>query len=195
VRIISGSARGRPIAAPPGSDVRPTSDRVREAVFNALFSAGALAGSSSSAVDLFAGSGALGLEALSRGVEHVTFVDRSRAAAAAVGENLETLGFVDGAVVIVSSAEAWLEAGPGGADIVFCDPPYRYDDWERLLILVHEVLSPTVIVVESDTPVELGPTWSVFKTARYASTVVQIARPVGGVPEDDIPQDNIEGAR
>jgi 16S rRNA (guanine966-N2)-methyltransferase len=193
VRIISGSARGRTIVAPEGTDVRPTTDRVREAVFNALYSAGALDGQDLRAVDLFAGSGALGLEALSRGFRQVDFVERSRAAVAAITENLETFGFADRATVNRGDAFTWLESAGGtpgswtvqAADVVFCDPPYAFGDWPRLLELVTSRLAPSVLVVESDAPVDLGGGWSEFKTARYASTVVQIARPAGVLIEVD----------
>lgn len=192
MRIISGSARGRAIVAPQGTDVRPTTDRVREAVFNALYSAGVSGNEDSRAVDLFAGTGALGLEALSRGFGHVIFVERARTAVATIEENLTTFGFADRATVARSDVFTWLESAAPPVDgtesipdVVFCDPPYAFDGWPRLLDLVRSRLSPRVLVVESDAPVDLGEVWSVFKTARYASTVVQIARSDGVAIEDD----------
>jgi len=195
VRIISGSARGRPIAAPVGSDVRPTTDRVREAVFNTLYSAGAFTDVEEvTAVDLFAGTGALGLEALSRGVGRVIFVERSRSAVAAITENLDAFGFADRATIVNRDVFAWLKTLPGGgpeatsagrSDLVFCDPPYAFDSWPSLLDLVESRLEPRFLVVESDSAVELGSSWSEFKTARYASTVVQVARPDGASTQRD----------
>jgi 16S rRNA (guanine966-N2)-methyltransferase len=178
VRIISGSARGRRITVPPGEAIRPTTDRVREAVFNALFSAGALDDPADRvAVDLFAGTGAFGLEALSRGIGKVTFVDRSRLATDAITAHLEQFGFTDGAAVVRSDALGWLSsARPEQIDLVFCDPPYRFESWPQLLELLRVNLRPKVLVAESDSEVDLGPGWAEFKTARYASTVVQIAR-------------------
>lgn len=195
MRIISGSARGRPIAAPVGSDVRPTTDRVREAVFNTLYSAGAFTDVEEvTAVDLFAGTGALGLEALSRGVGRVIFVERSRSAVAAITENLDAFGFADRATIVNRDVFAWLKTLPGGgpeatspgrSDLVFCDPPYAFDSWRSLLDLVESRLAPRFVVVESDSAVDLGSAWSEVKTARYASTVVQVARPDGASTQRD----------
>src|ERR687892_855757 len=97
VRVVGGSARGRTLVAPPGGRTRPTSDRVREAIFNALWSRGAVEGAR--VADLFAGSGALGVEALSRGAAHATFVDSDRAARAAIHRNVETCGVADRATI------------------------------------------------------------------------------------------------
>ena len=93
MRVVAGSARGRRLQTPPGLDVRPTTDRVREATFNALGSMGVVDGAR--VLDLFAGSGALGIEALSRGAEHVTFVDTSPRALEAVRANLAGCGLDD----------------------------------------------------------------------------------------------------
>src|SRR5664279_152383 len=92
MRIVAGQYRGRRLAAPKGDDTRPTTDRVREALFSSLHShAGANLGGGS-ALDAFAGSGALGFEALSRGIEHVTFLEREKAALSMLKANAETLG-------------------------------------------------------------------------------------------------------
>jgi 16S rRNA (guanine966-N2)-methyltransferase len=119
MRIIAGKWRGRPLVAPPGDATRPTADRVREALFSMLASRiGSFEGLR--VADLFAGSGALGLEALSRGAAHCVFVDKDRAALEAIRTNLAKLG-----------AEAELLPGaaetvriPGRVDIAFLDPPY-----------------------------------------------------------------------
>jgi 16S rRNA (guanine966-N2)-methyltransferase len=102
---------------------------VREAVFNALWSRGALDGAR--AVDLFAGSGALGIEALSRGAAHVTFVDSDRAARRAIERNLAACGVADRATVVGTPVERWLAGLAAGSrfDLAFCDPPYAYDGW------------------------------------------------------------------
>ena len=125
MRIISGSARGRTIVAPQGMDTRPTQDYVRESLFNILRAdvPGARV------LDLFAGSGALGLEALSRGAEHAVFVDSARAAVACVRRNVETLR-MDGRCQVLACdwrAAAQRLAG-GGFDLVFIDPPYRMEN-------------------------------------------------------------------
>jgi 16S rRNA (guanine966-N2)-methyltransferase len=176
MRVVAGSARGRALVAPPGGKTRPTSDRVREAVFNALWSRGVLDGAV--AVDLFAGSGALGVEALSRGAAHVTFVDDDRAAVRAVRRNLETCGVIDRATVVAGRAERWLAGLASGArfDLAFCDPPYAYEAWPALL----EALPATLVVVESDGPVELPAGWGFERESRYGGPWVGFAAPPGG---------------
>src|SRR5439155_24104030 len=109
VRVVAGSAKGRRLQAPPGRDVRPTSDRVREAVFSSLASMEAVEGAS--VLDLFAGTGALGIEALSRGAATATFVDDDPRAVAAVKANLASTG-LDGGTVVRADALRWLEGAP-----------------------------------------------------------------------------------
>src|SRR3954453_13290953 len=108
MRVVAGTARGRRLVAPPGRDTRPTSDRVRESVFNVLHSLGAIDGAS--VVDLFAGSGALGIEALSRGAAHCTFVEPAPAAVTAIRTNLTTAGVAERATIETRTAEAYLAA-------------------------------------------------------------------------------------
>ncbi|HEY7562188.1 MAG TPA: 16S rRNA (guanine(966)-N(2))-methyltransferase RsmD [Gaiellaceae bacterium] len=122
MRIIAGSRKGARILAPRGLDTRPTGDRVREAVFNLV---GPVDGAE--VLDLYAGSGAMGLEALSRGAERVTFVESDRAAAETIVRNLDKLG-LDGAVVLREDAARKLAADAGAGrryDLVLIDPPYR----------------------------------------------------------------------
>lgn len=121
MRIISGAWRGRPLDAPPGQATRPTADRVRETLFSMLLSR--LGSFEDLAVaDLFAGSGALGLEALSRGAAHATFVERDSAAVAAIRGNAERLGASDRVHVLGGSALALPRGGP--FDLILADPPY-----------------------------------------------------------------------
>jgi 16S rRNA (guanine966-N2)-methyltransferase len=127
MRIIAGEARGRTIAAPRGQDTRPTQDYVRESLFNILRSdvPGA------SVLDLFAGSGALGLEALSRGAESAVFADVASEAVACVRRNVEALGFEEKAEIMRGDWQAALArlAGEGRHfSLVFLDPPYRMED-------------------------------------------------------------------
>ena len=103
MRIVAGAARGRRLVVPRGDDVRPTSDRVRESVFNALYSLGDPV-DGATVLDLFAGTGALGLEALSRGASHVTFVESNRDAVAALVANIDALGFAPQATVTRTDA-------------------------------------------------------------------------------------------
>ncbi|HVW35618.1 MAG TPA: 16S rRNA (guanine(966)-N(2))-methyltransferase RsmD [Acidimicrobiia bacterium] len=122
-RIIAGEAGGRRLAVPLGDGVRPTSDRVKESLFSAL-GPGRLVGAR--VLDLYAGSGALGLEALSRGAAAAVFVERDAAAARAVRTNIDTLGFADRAVLRVGAAAAVLNGPPPGGpfDLALLDPPY-----------------------------------------------------------------------
>jgi len=175
MRVVAGSARGRRIAAPPGSDTRPTTDRVREAVFNALGSLGAV--QDAVAADLFAGSGALGIEALSRGAAHVHFVESDRRAADVVAANLAELGLGDRATVVRRALPAALEQLPGELDLVLADPPYAFDGWADLLDrLSARLAADAVVVAESDRALDLPAGWTKVRERSYGGTVVTFAR-------------------
>jgi 16S rRNA (guanine966-N2)-methyltransferase len=131
-RVIAGEAGGRRLTVPAGRDTRPTSDRAREGLFAAVTSImGSLAGAR--VLDLYAGSGAVGLEALSRGAGHVLLVESGARAARVIRENIESIGLA-GAEVITDRVERVLGRGPapggGRYDIVFADPPYALADRE-----------------------------------------------------------------
>lgn len=174
MRVVAGSAKGRRLVAPEGVDTRPTSDRVREAVCNALASLGALGGAE--VLDLFAGSGALGIEALSRGAARCTFVERSRRALAALRQNLAATGLTDRAEVVPAEALPWLASlGTPPArhfDVAFLDPPYAFNGWTRLLA----DLPAGLAVVESDREVAVPAPWYAVRVKRYGGTVVSFAR-------------------
>ena len=129
MRIVAGKHRGRAIAVPPGRDVRPTADRVREAVFNSLCHGNARIGDGDAVrgaivLDAFAGTGAMGLEAVSRGAEHVTLMDIDPTALAACRRNVAALGEQDRVAVLGGDClHAVRPARP--CDLVFLDPPYR----------------------------------------------------------------------
>lgn len=157
--------------------MRPTSDRVREAIFNSLESLDAVR--DARVLDLFAGSGALGIEALSRGAVHATFVDHDRDARRAVQTNLEALGLTENADV--SAADAVRLVGRGSPestyDLVLVDPPYSFDGWSDLLDgLDAWVADGGIVVAESDR--ELGPcAWAeLVRRKPYGGTVVTILR-------------------
>jgi 16S rRNA (guanine966-N2)-methyltransferase len=170
VRIVAGAARGRRLVVPGGTDVRPTSDRVREAVFNALYSLDdAVTGAT--VLDLFAGSGALGLEALSRGASRATFVESNRLAAEALRTNIATVGVADSATVVRADALRWLGEAPH-FDIAFLDPPYDFDGWDGLLSRLRAGLA----VIESDRDIGPPEGWGLVRARRYGSTVVHIVR-------------------
>ena len=123
MRIIAGEWRGRPIASPEGRNTRPTSDRAREGLFSMLVSwLGSFEGLH--VADLFAGTGALGLEALSRGAAHCLFVDNDREAVVSIRRNLETFGASERGDVRAQGVEH-VPPPPRPCDLVFLDPPYR----------------------------------------------------------------------
>jgi 16S rRNA (guanine966-N2)-methyltransferase len=134
VRIIAGSRKGARIFAPKGSDTRPTADRVREAAFNLL---GPGAAEDATVLDLFAGSGAMGLEALSRGAAHATFVESDREACRTINRNLDKLG-LEGATVLCQDALTALRADARSGtryDLVLLDPPYgRFSSLQNAMI-------------------------------------------------------------
>jgi 16S rRNA (guanine966-N2)-methyltransferase len=174
VRIVAGSRKGHRIAAPKGAATRPTSDRVREAVFSIV---GPVDGAA--VLDLFAGSGAVGLEALSRGAESCTFVERDRAAARAIAANLEKLDLAGATIVTRDVAAALRDARDRGRrfDLVFVDPPY--EGWETHAAALAELL-PTVlaehglVVVETSDRVEPELPLDLVTTRRYGSARITV---------------------
>jgi len=176
MRVISGEYRGRRLKAPAGGHVRPTSDRVREAIFDILYSLGGVDGFQ--VADLFAGSGALGIEALSRGAASVTFVERDPASIAAVRANLASAGLDDAeargeATVIRADVDSWVASTASRYDLVLCDPPYDYDGWESLVTR----LPGDLVVLESGAELPSVPGWVVLRSKRYGGTIVTVARP------------------
>ena len=128
MRIVSGKHKGRPLSAPKGSDTRPTSDRAREAIFNVLEHGVVGPGLPGAKVaDIFAGTGALGLEALSRGAAACVFVDKGRGAVQALRDNVLTLGESDTTKIITKDATALGPAPDGPVDYAFLDAPYNQD--------------------------------------------------------------------
>ena len=131
MRVIAGKYRSRPLQSLRGTDVRPTSDRLRETLFNVLTAGNAAALEGTVWLDLFAGTGAVGIEALSRGAKHVSFVESSPPAAEIIRENLKSLGIASGFKIFredLSRALWHLEKEKIAADVVFLDPPYRMKD-------------------------------------------------------------------
>jgi 16S rRNA (guanine966-N2)-methyltransferase len=182
-RIIAGEAGGRRLAVPPGEGVRPTSDRVKESVFSALGPA-RLVGAR--VLDLYAGSGALALEALSRGAAEALLVERDAAAARAIRANIETLGFT-GRAVLRAGAVGTVLAGPAPAepyDLALLDPPYETPpaDLEAVLRLLVDgpwVGPDSTVVVERAAgspsvrwPAGWGSTWE----RCYGDTLVLFAQ-------------------
>jgi 16S rRNA (guanine966-N2)-methyltransferase len=170
VRIVAGEFRGRRIQAPRGLRTRPTADRVREALFSML---GDVFGAR--VLDLYAGSGALGIEALSRGAESVVFVERDARAAAVIERNLASLGLQ--AAVVRQDAVRFLGRAEGPFDLVFCDPPY--DAASRLAGPLAERLPALTtdaarIVTESDRRMPLELPFPLLVERTYGDTRIAI---------------------
>lgn len=179
MRVIAGIAGGRRLAAPKGDVTRPTTDRVKESLFGSLHMD--LPGAR--VLDLYAGSGALGIEALSRGASHVTFVERHAKAAKVIRENLDTTGFAVLATVVVADVATALVSPPHEPfDIVVIDPPYQRDDDELATVLARLVpwlRDDAMIRVEQDKRTEV-PRWPVGispgRVRRYGDTTIHEAR-------------------
>ena len=173
MRVVAGSFRGRPLRSPRGRDTRPTQDRVREALFSVL---GEIRGAR--VLDLFAGSGALAIEALSRGAGAATLVDSSRQAIAAIRRNLAELE-VD-AEVRHLTADAFLARARREHrqyDLVFVDPPYSSASRlrERLSAALSPVLAPQArVIAESDSRTPLALDLALQFERRYGDTLIRI---------------------
>lgn len=157
LRVIAGTARGRKLDQPPRDTTRPLTDRAREALFNILTPR--LHGAR--VADLFAGSGAVGIEALSRGADRATFVEMDAAVVRVIEGNLERLGFAEDAEVVRGDALTWTERGQGPFDIVFCGPPQWQGLWARSLQAIDAsapaLLAEGAVVVSQCDPSEEQP--------------------------------------
>ncbi len=168
MRIIAGAWRGRRIQAPPGREVRPTGDRVREAWISAL----QLRIPGARVLDLFAGSGALGLECLSRGASEAVFVEQARGPLAVLRANVEALGCGERARIVQAEALTWAGAlAPGAFDIALADPPYGSGYLERLLELFRSVPFAGELWIEHGTG-ETAPELPGLRQRRYGDTTL-----------------------
>jgi 16S rRNA (guanine966-N2)-methyltransferase len=167
MRVISGEFGGRRLVSPEGETTRPTTDKVRQAVFNSLSSMGIIDGAV--VADLYAGSGALGIEALSRGAERCVFVERDRYALQALRENIAALGIDDRCKVHGTDVMAWVPA-MRNVDVAFIDPPYAFEAWPALLALVDVGL----VVAEADDPIDAPEGWTQLRARRYGRTWVTL---------------------
>lgn len=165
MRVIAGEFAGRKLVAPEGTTTRPTTDKVRQALFNSLTSMGVLEGAV--VADLYAGSGALGIEAISRGAERCLFVERDRSALVALRQNIAALGIDDRCTVTSSDVMAWVPA-MRNVDIAFIDPPYAFDSWPGLLAKIEVGL----VVAEADDAVPAPDGWEQLRSRRYGRTWV-----------------------
>jgi 16S rRNA (guanine966-N2)-methyltransferase len=171
VRVIAGSRKGHGIAAPKGTDTRPTSDRVRESIFSLVGPV-----DDAAVLDLFAGSGALGIEALSRGAASCTFVEASRDACRVIDANLAKLRLIGARVVCAPVAQA-LRQETRRYDLVLVDPPYAmFSTFQPLLAeRLPPLLAPAgLVVVETDAREEPELPLTVRTSRRYGSSRVTL---------------------
>jgi 16S rRNA (guanine966-N2)-methyltransferase len=183
-RIVAGTYGGRRIATPPGDETRPTSDRVREALFSSLDAANVLYGRRF--LDLYAGSGAIGLEAASRGADHVLLVENDAKAARVIRENVALLKAAGVATISAGKVATVLAGGPVGGryDVVFADPPYAQSDQELTAMLgaliEHDWLEAGAMVIVERSKRSPEPAWvegiTPLRSRRYGETVLWYGR-------------------
>lgn len=181
MRVITGSARGRTLQTPSGLDTRPTTDKVKEAICSALqfdFPAAVV-------LDLFAGSGQLGIEALSRGAARAVLTDSDVHAVTCIKENVRSCGFLNSAEVLRTDAFAYLNRCTTRFDIAFLDPPYHHGTLAQILpLLAPHMRENGIIVCEHEPECDLPQTFFHFdlqKQKKYGKISVSIYR---GVPQD-----------
>lgn len=199
-RIIAGTVGGRTLRTPPGAGTRPTSDRVREALFSALDARDAVTGAH--VLDLYAGSGALGLEAMSRGARSAVLVESDRRAAGTITDNVRSLDLPD-VRVRTSTVAVALAADPApgeAADLVFIDPPYDVPEEALAEVLVRLAagwLAAGGLVVVERSSRSPEPSWPggldrVGKARRYGETTVWLAERTRAV-ERPVPSPQVSG--
>jgi len=177
VRVISGSARGRKLIALPGTDTRPTTDRVKESVFNII----SPYIPADKVLDLFAGSGALGIEALSRGSGHCVFVENSKLALDVARRNAELAKVEDRVLTVLSDAVSYVERSSEKFDIIFLDPPYNTGLLNGAIKKIAEkgLLSETGIIVAESAVGGEEPdceSFDIIRSAKYGKTAVFVLR-------------------
>jgi len=174
MRVIAGKYRSRPLRSLPGMDIRPTSDRLRETLFNVLTAGNPEALEGTTWLDLFAGTGAVGIEALSRGAKEVHFVESSAPAADAIRKNLRSLGIAEGFTIWQEELPRafWrMERQKVAADVVFVDPPYRMKDayGETLRALADSSLiwAMSLVIAEHEKKFDPGPEFGALRRFRH----------------------------
>jgi 16S rRNA (guanine966-N2)-methyltransferase len=173
LRVVAGQYRSRPLRSLPGMDIRPTADRLRETLFNVLTAGNPAALEGSTWLDLYAGTGAVGIEALSRGASKICFVESSPAAVRVIRENLFSLQVTSGFEVIQTDtlkALRKLESESFRADFVFLDPPYKmdkaYTDTLARLAKCSLVGPPTLVIAEHPKKFDPGEGFGFLKRSR-----------------------------
>ncbi len=176
MRVITGLAKGRKLNTLNGTDVRPTTDMVKEAVFSAIqFDIEGRA-----FLDLFAGSGQIGIEAISRGAKSATFIDSNADAISVIKDNLSKTGFTDKAKVIRGEYSSFLASTNEKFDIAFLDPPYRLNILDKALNTVTNVMNKNgIIICEHPTDICVPDKLSAFRLERqrkYSKIIISIYR-------------------
>ena len=173
MRVIAGKYRSRPLSSLPGLDLRPTADRLRETLFNVLTAGNPSALEGTVWLDLYAGTGAVGIEALSRGAAMVHFVEDSARAAELIKKNLGSLGIESGFEIMARDAAlalSKLEAGGAVADFIFIDPPYRMENaYSQMLnsLACSSLLKPeSLVIVEHHKKFDPGSEFGVLRRVR-----------------------------
>lgn len=178
MRVITGTARGRKLITPEGMDTRPTTDKVKEAVCSAL----QFDFPGASVLDLFAGSGQMGIEALSRGAARAVFIDADNRALSCIKQNVTACGFADQAVILKSDAVGFLQRTSEKFDIAFLDPPYRHDILPQILPLLAEKMKKNgIIVCEHEPECKLSPQilhFDLQKQKKYGKIIISIYRSI-----------------
>ncbi len=178
MRVIAGTYGGRLLKIPPkNADFRPTTDRVRESLFNILEHSFGISGAT--VCDLFAGTGSLGIEALSRGAVSAVFVEQSRINAGVISSNLQSLGLAGISMVNIAPVERFLGSASQKFDIMFCDPPYKYEKTEEILAAIASrplLCERGILVFEHGGKTALSPPlpWRVLQTRSYGTTAITI---------------------
>jgi len=175
MRVITGLYKGRIIKTVDDLSVRPATERVKQTIFNMLMSRLDLEGAH--VLDLFAGSGNLGIEALSRGAGHVTFVESSEEAAGYIERNIETLGCEDAATIIETDAMRYIRDEGGRFDLIFADPPYAFEQTAEIPPLVfgnHLLKNDGYLLIEhaSDLRFNDTPQYHAGPEKKFGRTVV-----------------------
>jgi 16S rRNA (guanine966-N2)-methyltransferase len=190
MRVIAGKYRSRPLRTLRGMDIRPTSDKLRETLFNVLTAGNPAALEGSVWLDLFAGTGAVGIEALSRGAKEVHFVENSAPAAETIRKNLQTLGIKDGFKIMQEELPRsfWrMERQRVAADVVFIDPPYRmkdaYTNTLRALADSSLIWAMSVVIAEHEKKFDPGEEFGPLRRFRHlaqGSTALSFYRMASG---------------
>ena len=176
MRVIAGSRRSLPLKSVPGSDTRPTTDRIKETLFNMLQPQ--IEGVRF--LDLFAGSGQMAIEALSRGARRATLVDADQRAITCIRQNVKSCGFADQATVLKSDAVSFLQRTTELFDIAFLDPPYRHEILQQILpILAEKMQKNGIIVCEHEPECKLPETileYHLQKQKKYGKIMISVFR-------------------